>query len=114
MDYRPLNPTPAPAIQSHADGVITFHREHDDGEWDDLFGIRREHLQGMFTSIREQLERDSYFSLNSFWDRDAEPHLLKTYMRRGSRLRYLCCSYVDIDCHKLGIDFWDAFHAVGR
>src|SRR5690349_13321567 len=66
---------PIRAIHRHADGVITFHRKTADG-FENLFGVRSEYLEGMFPEFQEQLECDSYFSINAFWHQEKNRHYL--------------------------------------
>lgn len=111
----PYGPEFAPiaAIHRHADGVITFHRKQGD-DFQNLFGIRSNDLQGMFPEFREQLERDAHFSLNAFWspEKGRKHYLPAARIRKSENLRYLCASYVDLDCYKQGIDFGAVFGTI--
>ncbi len=93
-------------IHRHRDGIVTFHRKRTDGVFENLSGVRIGHLADVFPEFRQQLERDSYFSINAFW----HPNVKRNYfnageVRRSDRLRYLCAAYTDVDCHRLGIEF---------
>ncbi len=104
-DWHPIR-----AIHRHSDGVITFHRKDAAGEFENLFGISSKYLEGMFPEIAEQLECDSYFSINAFYDPEKRRHYIPaTQARRSDNLRYLTAAFADVDSHKLGLDFGTAF-----
>ncbi len=104
-DWQPIR-----AIHRHSDGVITFHRKNAAGEFENLFGISSKYLESMFPEIAEQLETDSYFSINAFFSPEKGRHYIAAAQaRQPSKLRYLCAAFADVDSHKLGLDFGTAF-----
>ena len=93
-------------IHPHRDGIISFHRKGPDGVFENLSAVRAGHLVNVFPEFREQLERDSYFSINAFWNPAEKQNVFRAEQaRRPDRMKYLCAAYVDVDCHKLGIEF---------
>jgi hypothetical protein len=104
-DWHPIR-----AIHRHADGVITFHRKNVAGEFENLFGTSSKYLESMFPEIAEQLETDSYFSINAFFYPEKGRHYIPAAQaRRSDNLRYLTAAFADVDSHKLGLDFGTAF-----
>lgn len=97
---------PILTIHRHTDGYVTFHRKNSES-WEELFAIRADKLDSLFPTFRRELERDSYFSVNSFYrdggDSRKWPALGRPY-RRQDALRYLCACYADLDCYKVGLD----------
>jgi len=116
-DLEPEAPDLAPllAIHRHHDGRITFHRKGAAaGEFENLFALRPRDLSSLFQSP-EALDRDSFFSINAFWDRNTTtPRLSAAEVRRSDRLRYLCAAFVDLDIYKVQLDFAAALAAVVR
>jgi hypothetical protein len=107
-DWHPIR-----AIHRHADGVITFHRKSAAGVFENLFGFSSKYLESMFPEIAEQLEIDSYFSINAFFHPEKGRHYIPAAQaRQASKLRYLCAAFADVDSHKLGLDFGTAFGMV--
>jgi hypothetical protein len=103
-------------IHRHRDGVVTFHRKGTQpGQFENLFGVRAKDLPEIFASRREELDCDSYFSINAFWHRDQKRKVLPaSEVRQPDRLRLLCAAYADLDIHNLGIDFGTALAAALR
>lgn len=90
------------AIHRHSSGVITFHKKVD-GKFENLFGIRSEHLRRMWPEFVAKLKSDVFMSLNAYFDRESQPHYLSAVRcRKPDRLQYLCACFADLDCYKLG------------
>jgi hypothetical protein len=112
----PQAPELLPILQLHRgrDGVVTFHRKSaETGAFENLLGIRAGDLPTEFAGFQSELDRDSYFSINAFWSRDAKnkfPSAVEA--RQPRRLRYLCAAYTDVDCHAIGLDFGATLAAV--
>jgi len=75
------------------DAYLTLHRKPDANTFVNLGAFRPGELAEMFPELREELERDSYFSVNGY----AFP------LRRGKtkHLRYLNACYADLDAYGL-------------
>ena len=106
----PTGPELSPIIQlhRHPDGVITFARKTPDGAFHNIGGIRPAQLQSMFPQFREELERDSFFSVNAFFHWDKRSQWLPA-VRDTESVRYLTCCYADVDCYNLQINWAEAF-----
>lgn len=98
---------PILAIHRGGDGFVSFHRLAEGAKWENLFSVRADNLDSMFPAFREELLRDSYYSVNSFF-RDAGPNRgwpsLGAAYRKTKALRYLNACYADLDCYKAGLD----------
>ena len=89
-------------LHRHSDGVISFAVKSEE-----LFlpvhAIRARDLTTMFPEFRADLLKNSYVSINAA-ARAARGSVGKIGKPKHNTdtLRYLCASYVDIDCHSLG------------
>jgi len=98
-------------LHRHVDGVISFAVKSDD-VFCPIFAVRAGDLETVFPEFREQLFKNSYVSINAavrMSRRTAKSGVRHSEVKLGvpkhntGTLRYLCASYVDIDCHTLGI-----------
>jgi hypothetical protein len=107
---------PILAIHRDQDGLVTFHRKSGPSEkFENLEAIRAKDLPKRFAGLREKLNCDSYFSINSFWHPDRKSESLPAGdVRDSANLRHLCAVYSDLDFYKLGLDFGTAFATVLR
>lgn len=106
---------PIRAIHRHTDGVITFHRKTADGEFENLFAISSKYLESMWPEFVDQLDTDTYFSINAYFHPEKRRHYIAaTQARKPDRLRYLCAAFADLDCQNLGLDFGEAFAMILR
>lgn len=107
-DYLPglLEPTAPyvrPILEIHRgpDGWVTFHRKRED-RLENLGSLPTSSLETMFPEFAAELERDSYFSVNSFFRAErfgnSLPGLKPAYRKAGGA-RYLNACFVDIDFH---------------
>jgi hypothetical protein len=89
-------------LHRHSDGVISFAVKSDD-DFRPIYAVRASDLETVFPEFREHLFKNSYVSINAAV-RMARRSTAKFGMPKHntSTLRYLCASYVDIDCHTLG------------
>ncbi len=100
----PTAPYVRPIIEIHRghDGYVTFHRKRGD-KLENLGSVRSTELQTMFPQFAAELERDSYFSVNSFYRPgrfgNCLPGLQPAY-RKAEGARYLNACFVDIDFHE--------------
>jgi hypothetical protein len=64
----PTAPYVRPVVEIHRgpDGYVTFHRKRGD-ELENLGSVPTAELETMFPEFAAELERDSYFSVNSFY-----------------------------------------------
>jgi len=94
-------------LHRHSDGVISFAVKSDD-VFCPIHAVRAEDLGTMFPEFREHLLKNSYVSINAA-ARMARRAMAKIGAPKHNTdtLRYLCASYVDIDCHSLGIAIED-------
>ena len=92
-------------IHRGCDGVIAFVMN---GEFTEQVFLKRSDLQMWFPWFIDQLRRDSYFTLNTFFDRGKKPS------REERNLRYLNLAWVDLDCYKMGLKPWDTIGKVGQ
>jgi len=102
--------SPILAIHRGLDGYVSFHRKRAD-QFENLCSVQASELDSMFPSFREELERDSYFSVNSFYragrGRNKNlPGLPRAY-RKSEGLRYLNACFSDVDLYKRGLELWD-------
>ncbi len=99
----PTAPYVRPIAEIHRgpDGYVTFHRKRED-RLENLGSVPTAKLQAMFPEFAAELERDSYFSVNSFYRPgrfgNCLPGLQPAY-RKGEGARYLNACFVDIDFH---------------
>jgi hypothetical protein len=105
--FTEITPAPILHLHRHRDGYIAFAAMRDCEDFRPLVSIRASELETWFPAFREQLEKDSYVSINADWrlrkygpDGDSYGYPL----HRSDRLRYINACYVDIDFHKLGLD----------
>lgn len=101
-------------IHRHPASVVSFHRKTPAGHFENLFGIRREHLAGLFPEFEAQLETDAFFSINAYWHGRTEPAYLPVNQLRKREPRLLClnAAFVDLDFYKLNLDIGTAFAAI--
>jgi len=97
---------PIALIHRGGDGFVSFHRKRN-GEWEDLASIPSANLQTILPHIAHELERDSYFSINSYYrpGRDIGPVGFPSAHRKGRDARYLNACYLDVDVHLDGQSF---------
>jgi len=76
------------------DAFLTLHRQAG-GEWVNVGAFQPSELDAMLPQMREELERDAFFSVNALG--------LRLPRGRGKHLRYLNACYVDIDCYRQGL-----------
>lgn len=90
-------------LHRHLDGVVSFAVKSDDVFFP-IHAVRAADLETMFPEFRADLLKNSYVSINAAV-RMARRSTAKigTPKHNTETLRYLCASYVDIDCHTLGI-----------
>ena len=92
---------PIAEIHRGPDGYVTFHRKRGD-ELENLASVPTAELETFFREFAPELERDSYFSVNSFfragYGGKCLPGLKPTY-RKADGARYLNACFVDIDFH---------------
>lgn len=115
----PTEPDLAPILKLHRadDGVVTFHRRNDLGQFENVGAVRRSDLtESLFDQVSPMLDQDAYFSVNAFYrtghGRSAVCPQMNNVTRRARDLRYLNACYVDIDCHNLGISVGQAIGAI--
>jgi hypothetical protein len=80
---------------------VTFHRKRAD-RLENLGSVRADELATMFPEFAAELERDSYFSVNSFYRPERFGNCLrglKPAYRKAEGARYLNACFVDIDFH---------------
>jgi hypothetical protein len=99
----PTAPYLRPILEIHRgpDGFVTFHRKHGE-ELENLGSVPIAELKSIFPEFAAELERDSYFSINSFYRAGyCGPHLpmMKPAHRLAKDARYLNACFVDIDFH---------------
>ena len=107
------------ALHRRNDGFISFHRKRE-GRFENLFSVPANMLEGLWDQFSEELEADSYFSINAFYrgarwpskviDPSGKP--LPGAQRSRATVRWITAAFVDIDCHNLGIDVGTAIGAV--
>lgn len=105
------------AIHRANDGWVTFHAkvQTDQGEEEfrNLFSVSAETLTQWFPEFREELERDSFFSLNAFYRHPKARSVERNYTpRRSNNLRWLNCCWVDCDCYNVGLSWAEAVGAI--
>lgn len=109
------SPTVEPILQIHRghDSYVTFHVK-ENGKMVRDCSVNVGELETMFPQFRAELERDAYFSLNSFYRRGHGRGLagLHRAFRRSDAARYLNCCFVDVDCHDGLFDFGTTFGRV--
>jgi len=76
------------------DAFLTLHRQAE-GEWVNVGAFQPSELDAMLPQLREELERDAYFSVNALG--------LRLPRGKSKHLRYLNACYVDIDCYRQGL-----------
>jgi hypothetical protein len=93
-------------IHRQPDCYVTFHLIRDGDIVNDC-AVKLSSLRDVFPEFRGEMERDFYFSLNSFY-RPGQQGCgiagLPRALRKAKTARYLNVFFVDIDCYKLGIE----------
>jgi hypothetical protein len=87
------------------DGFVTFHSKGESG-FANLCAVRAGELAGAFQCVRARLERDAFFSVNSFFRGQGKSKYcpgLPGPCRRTDALRYLNASFADLDCYQAGL-----------
>ncbi len=96
-----------PILKIHRmpDSFVTFHQFRD-GELVNDCAVKVSELNGIFPQFVGELERDFYFSLNSFGPGYMHSGILglPRALRRAKTARYLNMVFVDVDHYKLGIE----------
>jgi hypothetical protein len=128
----PNAPDMKPILLLHRrhDGYVSFHRKDDEGNHEDLFSVPARTLDGIFPQLSPLLEKDSFFSVNGFYqggygdarhspgdlhvDEKGRRVPLPRAYRKSRGIRWLTCCFADLDYHNLGIDFPSAFANVIR
>jgi len=82
------------------DAFVTLHRQTG-GEWVNLGAFSPSELDGMFLELKQELERDAYFSVNALG--------LRLPRGKAKHLRYLNAAFVDIDSYRSGVTVAAAF-----
>ena len=121
---QPAVPSVVPILELHrgSDGFVSFAQQTADG-WLPLWNVKASDLQRAFPQLADELLRDSYFSINSFYRgggyrRGLSDKLgpignsVQTAFRRADGARYLTACFADLDCHALGISPGQAVGAV--
>jgi hypothetical protein len=90
----------------------------DDGELRDLFTVPAWEASHIFPQVAHHLERDSFFSINSYWlpngrlksrysitsNRNTQRWLLRPFrQRRKQYLQRINAIHCDLDCHSIGL-----------
>jgi len=97
------------ALHRGGDSYVTFGRKVSaEGKFQNLFSIRANHLQAELPRHLDRLRRDSYFSVNGFWNRTLNstrevPFIPGFIPHRTAQLQYLNAVYSDIDFYKKGL-----------
>jgi hypothetical protein len=99
-------------LHRHTNGYIHFAIKSDDALVP-FHSIRADVLDSMLPAFREELEKNSFVSINASFretwtsraNRRGKPHSTST-------LRYLCACYADIDYYKEGLSFDRALAAI--
>lgn len=84
-------------------GFVTLHRKGQDG-FENIAAIPAARLEGCFPGFVEELDRDAYYSVNSFYKGNpskAHPGRLMP-SRRRSDLQWLTACYTDLDLGRDG------------
>jgi hypothetical protein len=106
--FAEITPAPILHLHRHRDGYIAFATERDGDDFRPLVSIRAGELETWFPAFRDQLMKDSYVAINADWRLrryGADGNSYGYPLHRTDQLRYLNAAYVDIDYHKLGLDF---------
>ena len=106
--YSKITTAPILHLHRHQDGYITFATMRDGEDFRPLISVRASELERWFPAFREQLEKDSYVSINADWrlrKHGPDGNAYGYPLHRCDCLRYINACYVDIDFHRLGLDF---------
>lgn len=94
------------SLHRHPDGYVAFAVERDD-EFRPTFAIKASELETLFPEFVEQLQKDSFVSINSSWRlglRSRNRLATGPPSHSTETLRYLCACYADLDFYKLDIE----------
>lgn len=105
-DFRPIM-----LLHRRHDGYISLHRKRGE-QFENLCSVPANMLDGLWGQVAAELDEDSYFSVNGFFCGGRSPSTLfdldgvalPRAVRSRNTVRWLTAAFVDIDCHKLGID----------
>ena len=101
------------------DGWIAFARiDQKNGKWENLYSVEAYQLPSLFESFLEDLETDSYFSVNSFIHpgRKQNPHhaFLPQAKRGNDKVKYINAAFVDLDYYKQGFELYEIMASILR
>jgi hypothetical protein len=112
----PKGPTVDPILELHrgADSYVTFHKFREGKIVSDC-SVKVDALANYFPEFRDELDRDAYFSLNSFYRAGRGTGMcgMPSALRNSASARYLNANFVDIDCHHGEFRFWELVGQVG-
>lgn len=98
------------------DGWVPFARLDEHGKFQHLYSAPAAKIPGLFDSLADDLERDSYFGLHSMMHAGARdnPHhpTLPRAMRRADKVKYLNVAWVDLDFYTLGMELHEVIAGV--
>jgi hypothetical protein len=114
LEPEPAGPHVRAIIEIHrgSDGYVTFHRKRGD-KLENLGSVRAAELATMFPEFAAELERDSYFSVNSFYRPERFGNCLaglRPAYRKAKGARHLNACFVDIDFHDQPGSFDFGYH----
>jgi hypothetical protein len=98
--YCKITTAPILHLHRHQDGYITFATMRDGEDFRPLISVRASEQETWFPAFREQLEKDSYVSINADWrlrKHGPDGNAYGYPLHRCDSLRYINACYVDVD-----------------
>jgi len=120
---KPTAPDLLPIMRLHraGDGFVTFHSKNADNPdgLNNLCSVRVDDLSEIFPELREQLDRDGFYSVNGYYrggfTKSRYNPDLAAPLRRNNALRWLNACFVDVDCGRDGAaDYYDTYASALR
>jgi len=97
------NVQPIQLIHRGLDSYVSFHRKEEDGAFVNLWSVKAEDLRMMFPQLVNDLLKDSFFSIHSFYRGgfgESKLEGLPRAHRQTKDLRYLNACFSDLDAYK--------------
>ena len=109
----PTGPDLEPVQLMHRghDGYVAFaSKGNPAGEFRQLYSVRARDLDGVFPQLMPQLDADSFYSINGFFragygnsQHSPDGLRLPRAHRNSDDVRWLTCTFADLDCHNIGL-----------
>ena len=121
----PTSPATVNPSRPYVDPIEWIHRGNDgwipftrmvDGQWQELYSAPAMRLPSLFDGIADDLDRDSYFGINSMIHPGAKKNprhpSLPQALHKADKVKYLNAAWVDLDFYKLEMELHEVIAMV--